>query len=306
MILITGLTGKSGTAFLEAMARDSYKGKIRVVVRKTSNIEKLISSGLNYELAVGDIKDENFLIKCLDGCDTVFHIASKAEIGVVASAVVKSKDVKHCFIVSSTSIFSNYRDASDKLIAAENEMKKAFAIKGVNWTIIRPTMIYGTINDNNISTFMKWLDKYPLFPIVKNGEALLQPVYKDDIGDAYYLLLVNKEHVENKEYIVSGERAISLKECLETISKSLGRKVLLINVPMPIAVLIVKFLYKVTFGKFDYREKLFRLTENRSFDHNEISWCFGYKPRSFELGVHELTKEYKSSLKGVCVQGNKI
>ena len=68
--------------------------------------------------------------------------------------------IQHGFMVSSTSIYARYRAASDKLIAAENEMKQLFdeRFRSISWTIIRPTMIYGTVNDTNISTFMKWLE----------------------------------------------------------------------------------------------------------------------------------------------------
>lgn len=74
-------------------------------------------------------------------------------------------------MVSSTSIYFRYHSSSEKLMATENEMKQAFG-RDITWTIIRPTMIYGK-GDSNISVFMHWLNKYPIFPIVENGGALL-------------------------------------------------------------------------------------------------------------------------------------
>ena len=38
MILITGLTGTSGSAFYDILVRENYSEKIRVLVRKTSDI----------------------------------------------------------------------------------------------------------------------------------------------------------------------------------------------------------------------------------------------------------------------------
>lgn len=38
-LLITGLTGVSGSAFYDVLCRRRYPGKIKVVVRKTTNCE---------------------------------------------------------------------------------------------------------------------------------------------------------------------------------------------------------------------------------------------------------------------------
>lgn len=293
MILFTGLTGKSGSSLVDAMAKDHFPERIRVVARKTSNTSKIQNSGLNYEFVYGDINDESFMKEAAEGCDVVFHIAAKASIGTVASAISKAESVKHCLMVSSTSVYSAYHSSSEKLKMAEKQMHEAFESKGISYTIIRPTMIYG-LGDRNISTFMRWLDRYPLFPIVENGEALLQPVYKDDIGKAFYLLLTHLDEIKNQEFIVSGEKAITLKNCLEIISNSIDRKTRFINIPTPVAKGLVQFAYFVSLGKVDYREQLFRLTENRAFEHTELSNRFGFEPRSFEDGVAELARAYKA------------
>lgn len=292
MILFTGLTGTSGKAFVDLLIKEGFSEHFRAVVRTISNTEQLKNSGLNFEMVCGDIDDEEFITEAAEGCDTVFHIAAKAKIAAVARAVAKTSSVKQCIFVSSTSIYSNYRAASDKVIAAEEEMKQLFTQKNISWTLIRPTMIFGSREDHNISTFMHWLNKYPLFPIVKKGAALLQPVNKNDLAQAYYLILSNRENVKNKEYIVSGERAMSLKETLRAIGKSIGKNNTFINVPMPIASFGANMLYILSFKRLDIREKLFRLSENRAFEHTAISEELGYSPKPFEYWIGFLADEY--------------
>lgn len=292
MILFTGLTGTSGRAFVDVLRKKNYTEPFKVIVRENSNIEQLGQSGLNCELIVGDLEDEQFLVESMEGCDCVFHIAAKAKIDIVARAVAKTTSVKHCIMVSSTSIYSSFRAASDKVIAAETEMKQLFECHTIDWTIIRPTMIFGTLRDHNISTFMRWLDKYKIFPLVKNGSALLQPVNVNDIAEAYYLILSNPEVVKGKEYIVSGEKPISLKEVLMQIGHSIGKKNVFVNVPMWLANLGVRMVYFLSFKKIDFVEKLFRLTENRSFSHEKISLELGYSPKPFEYWIEQLGKEY--------------
>ncbi len=300
MILITGITGKTGGGLIDAMIENGYKETIRVVVRETSNLSKLKNSGLSYEVCYGDISDELFLSRVAEGCETVCHIASKSHIDIIAKAVTNTRSVKHCYFVSSTSIYSEYRAASDKLIAAEKKMKLLFQnnTRRIAYTIIRPTMIFGTTNDKNISTFMKWLDRYPVFPIVNNGEALLQPVEKRDLGEGVFQLLSHPNEVKNKEYIISGDRPITLKYCLRCISDSIGKKTILINIPMPLAKAAVYAVYGLSMKKIDYLEKLARLTENRNFEHKEMTEQFGYTPQSFEFWIQDLAKEYLDNKKG--------
>ena len=77
MILITGLTGTSGSAFYDVLCREKYSGKIRVVVRSTTNLEQFKNSPLDLEFVTGDITDVDFMAKAMDGCELVFNIAAK-------------------------------------------------------------------------------------------------------------------------------------------------------------------------------------------------------------------------------------
>lgn len=293
MILITGLTGTSGSAFVDVLQSHEYPEYFRALVRKSSNLSQLKSSGLNFEVAYGDLNDEESLINAMAGCDTVFHIADKGQLKEIVDAAIKSKTIKKCILVSSTSIYSSYRKTS-YLAKDEKIIKSAMEQNNISWVLIRPTMIFGTLKDSNISRFMKWLDKYPVFPIVKHGSALLQPVFRYDLAEAYYLLLVNRYDCGNEEFVVSGERPLSLKEALMTISSSIGRKTTFVNVPFCVARVGVYLVYMLTHKKVDYREKLYRLTEDRAFEHTTITNRFGYKPRPFEEGVSLLSELYKN------------
>jgi uncharacterized protein YbjT (DUF2867 family) len=67
MLLITGITGHSGTYFLQELIKNNYAGTIRCVVRNSSDTSLLDSSGLKIEKVVGDIRDEKFLDSCMKG-----------------------------------------------------------------------------------------------------------------------------------------------------------------------------------------------------------------------------------------------
>ena len=52
----------------------------------------------------------------------------------------------------------------------------------LDWTILRPTMIFGTPADRNIIRLIKWIRKYPIIPIFGNGNSLQMPVYVNDLA----------------------------------------------------------------------------------------------------------------------------
>lgn len=76
MLLITGITGHSVRYFLQELIRNDYQGKIRFIVRNTSDLSLIEKSNLNYEIATGDLNDEEFLKTCLKDVDTIFHIVN--------------------------------------------------------------------------------------------------------------------------------------------------------------------------------------------------------------------------------------
>ncbi|MHB1151383.1 MAG: NAD-dependent epimerase/dehydratase family protein [Eubacteriales bacterium] len=295
MILFTGLTGTSGSALIDVLIRNKFDEKCKVIVRESSDTRALDISGLNFEKTLGTIDDELFLQSSMEDVEIVFHIAAKNKIEKVAKAAAKSSTVKQCIFVSSTSIYSQYRTTSENLIKQEQKAKTMLDAKGITFTFIRPTMIFGTLNDHNVSIFMRIIDRLPLFPIVKHGEALLQPVSCKDLAESYYLILKNRHVAEGKEYIVSGDRPITLLEMFKIIEKCLGRKNYYINIPFWVAQTSALCVFCASFGKIDFREKLLRLTEDRNFEHSLITEEFAYNPLPFEERLKEHYEEYFKS-----------
>lgn len=291
-VLITGLSGTSGSAFYDVLCREKYSEKIRVVVRRTTDRSMFDGSPLDLEFFEGDVSDPAFMIRAVDGCDTVFHIASKQIIQPLADAVLQSESVHNVIMISSTIVYSKYYRT---LYLAEDERKckEKFDKKGVKYVFLRPTMIFGTKNDHNISCFIKWFLKWPVFPIVRDGKASIQPVSRLDLAEAYYLVLKNFDHLQKKEYIVSGERKMTLREMFEIICRLSGKHVRFFNVPMWIAKVGVEFVYLCSFKRIDYREKLDRLSEDRAYGHDEITKELGYAPMPFEERVRPLIDSLK-------------
>lgn len=293
MVLITGLTGTSGQAFYDVLCREKYGEKIRVVVRETTNTEIFDNSPLDIELVIGDVTDVGFLIQAMNGCDTVFHIAAKDKSEYIAQAVLASQQIRSVIFISSTIVYSQYY-AKSRLNEFEPVIRKQFEEKGIQCIFIRPTMIFGTTHDRNISVFIRWFNKFPIFPIVKHGSATIQPICRLDLVEAYYMILKNIDTLQHQDYIVSGEQPMTLIEMFSIITDQLERNVRFINIPFALAKLLVNVIYILSLTKIDYREKLDRLGENRAYAHNEIYEEFGFEPLPFSERVAPLIQEIRS------------
>lgn len=297
MLLVTGITGHSGKYFLQELINHTYEDTIRCVVRSSSDTSLLDNSGLKIEKVVGDLTDQEFLDQCMKDVDTVMHIGAIFYSIVVMKAAVKN-NLKRAILVHTTGIYSKYKSASEEYKNIESEVRKIVKenTSQIGLTTLRPTMIYGNINDKNMVVFIKMVDKLRLFPVIDQGKNLLQPVNGRDLGIAYYQVLAKPE-IMNGDYILSGEKPITMVDIFKLISNNLGKKTVFVSVPLDFGVLLTRILKVVTLGKVDYIEKVQRMGEDRSYSHEDATRDFGYDPMPFSEGLKIEVKQYVKKFK---------
>jgi nucleoside-diphosphate-sugar epimerase len=293
MILITGITGKSGKWFLEKLKTDPLAGQqYRIVIRNTSNADIVDNCILPIEKVKGDLADFNFVNSIMFDVSTVLHIAGiYTSLNIVKAAI--NNNVGRLILVHTTGIYSKYKSASKDYLVIEDEINTLIKGTRINLTILRPTMIYGSITDNNIVVFIRMVDKLRFFPIVNHANYLLQPAHEKDLGEAYYKVLIFEKTTRNKNYNLSGKDPILLIDIFKTIGKYLGKTNKFISVPFIVAYFGGWVLYIITIGMIDYREKIQRLVEPRVFEYSDAARDFGYSPVAFEEGVKAEIDEYK-------------
>lgn len=292
MLLVTGITGHSGRYFLQELIDNKYEGTIRCIVRETSDTSMLDNSGLKVEKVVGELTDQEFVNRAMVGVDEVMHIASIFYSVNIIKAAVKN-NVKRAIFVHTTGIYSKYKSASEEYQNIELTIQDTIknSNSNIHFIYLRPTMIYGYLNDRNMIVFIKMVDKLRVFPVISNGKNLLQPVNGRDLGKAYYQLLMKKE-ITKGDYILSGEKPISMLEMFKLISNNLNKKTTFISIPLGLGVFMARCLKLITFGKVDYVERVQRMGEDRNFPHDVAERDFGYKPMLFSEGLKIEIKDY--------------
>lgn len=225
------------------------------------------------EVVRGDLSSE----LPLDGVSTLVYCASMG-FGHVPRLVnqLESSSVSRAVFVSTTAIFTRLPSASREVrLAAET----AVTHSGLNWTILRPTMIYGTARDRNISRLLHFLKRWSVFPLC--GNALWQPIYVEDLADALVAAL-DSPAAERKTYNVGGAAPLRFAELVRTAARAVGRfRVALVPVPVGAAVLGARLTRVVS------PEQIRRLAEDKAFDYADAARDFGFAPRPFAEGVRQ-------------------
>ena len=294
MLLVTGITGRSGEYFVKELIDNNYKGSIRCIVRENSDTSQLDASVLNIEKVVGDLNDQEFMNEVLKNIETVLHIGSITYSISLAKAAVLN-NVKRLILVHTTGIYSKYKSASEEYKNIELNVEKIIRESNskIGLIYLRPTMIFGSTNDMNMIIFIKMVDRLRLFPVVAKGKNLLQPVNRRDLGKAYLQILLKSEIV-NGDYILSGERPLSTIEIFKLISDGLNKKTIFISFPLGLCVICARLIKFCTLGKIDYVEKVQRMGEDRNFPHELAYIDFGYQPMPFKEGLNIEIQEYLS------------
>ena len=273
-VLVSGGTRLLGQGFLE-MLRDSGGHEIRCLVRRTSPVERL--RGL--ELVYGDAADVCSLEQALKGTEAFVHIAGIEYVPQILEAMRRA-EVERLVAVSSTSAYSKFEFRSAPRLTNEALLKKS----GIRWTIVRPSMIYGSELDHNMHKLLRFLDRSPVFPLFGNGENLWQPVYFEDLARGMYAALT-QQGTEGQIYDLPGERPLRYLDLVRTAASALGKRVCIAKIPSePVRRgLLVTERLKIPLPIKS--EQVLRLREDKAYPYEKAQEELGYTPRSFEEGI---------------------
>lgn len=292
-LLITGSTGHSGQYFLELLNENpNLFTSVRCVVRNTSDTSNFSKfNNLDIDLIKGDLNSTKFLEEALEDIDIILNIAN-IKFSPILYKLAREKNIEWMISVHTTGRYSNFKSASTEYIKIEDNM---LGNRHVPLTILRPTMIYGSMRDKNMSKLIKFLDRTPIFPVFGNGKNLLQPVRAQDLAQAYYNVLTNPEITKNKEYDLSGQDEIEYKKIVNLITERLGKKVRLLPVPISLSKIAARFGEKFI-PKFPItEEQVLRMQEDKVFSHKKAKEDFEYNPMDFRSGIFNEVDEYLHS-----------
>ena len=287
-IIISGGNGFTGRYLCKYLISRGLK--FSVILRPGTNSDWMVKNQI--PIIYFDLYQINQNLKVLKNFDCFINIAS---IGFgLCKHIIEACEmvsIKRVIFISSTSIFTSLNARSKKIrTEAENLIMQSNLI----WTIIRPTMIYGSPRDRNMIRLIRWIDHFPILPIFGNGDALQQPINVEDLVSFVYKTIKKKEAFNNV-FNVSGKEPITFNQIIKIISKVLKRKPLKIYLPSSITSQILCFLELLNIKLPIKSEQIKRLNEDKSFSHSKAQNLIGYEPINFYEGIKREIFLYKNN-----------
>lgn len=276
-ILVLGASGNIGSSLVKRLGRLAHN--VSVLVRSDSAAASFSESGV--QVFKGDLEDSEAIKPAMENVDVVINTSYIVFArNILRAALESSAGVKRILYIGSTGIYTSLpsRSASNKRSAEEMIRNSS-----IPYTILRPTMVYGTAGDRNIFRLISFLYRFKFFPVFGNGENLMQPVYINDVIEAIISAL-NTPGTIRKSYDIGGRDAITYNDLIDTTALKLGKKIKKLHLPMGPSL----WLARVAKGRFPVsEEQILRLNENKDVEISAASCDFGYKPISFNEGVEK-------------------
>lgn len=206
---------------------------------------------------------------------------------------LKSMGAQRVVALSSTSRFTKTASSdiseqalAQRIVACEQQFADWAQSHGIEWVILRPTLIYGLGLDKNVCEIARFIRRYTFFPLFGKAAGLRQPVHVQDVAQACLAAL--SAPTSNRAYNISGGETLTYREMVARVFSALGRTPRMFSVPLSAfhaAVSVLRFLPRYRNWSSAMAE---RMNQDLVFDHTDAEKDLGFSPRPFVLSATDL------------------
>jgi NADH dehydrogenase len=289
VILLTGATGYVGRHVLERLqARGT---PVRCLVLPG---DPAAPSGPGVEVVRADLLDGPALVPLGGGVSTVVHAAALM-LPNPADRIhaVNVEGTRHLLAAARGWGVSRfvYLSAVSAVYAEKNsygrskaEAERLVIDSGLDYTILRPTMVYGPDGGLHFAQLVRLLRRIPLVtPILGSGGARLQPVWIGDVVDAIERVL-ESPRAARRTYNVSGATVVRFDELCRNICSEAGLRRIQFRIPLGLLRVVARVAARLP-GSFLTPEALSGLSQDATLDYASFQAECGYAPLDIDAGL---------------------
>jgi NADH dehydrogenase len=247
MILVTGGTGVVGSAIVAELHKQGQS--VAVLGRDAAKIERAF--GGSVEARQGDVTRPETLARAMNGIDIVIdavqfptspievprrgwtfeNVDYRGTVNQVDAA--KAAGVKRYAYVSAIGADLNGPKHWFRFKAmAEQHLQQS----GPEWTIVRPTWIYGP-RDHSLNRLLGFTNFLPFLPFFGDGKQDMQPVFIEDVGRIVAQAALAPQ-AANQLFELGGPEVMSMNQVMQTGLEVMGRKRFILHQPLAVGKLI--------------------------------------------------------------------
>jgi len=313
VLLITGATGRLGRKLVQVLLKKKHR--LRLLVRSEKQARKMFGSRAAQFFEADLVKSpEKKLVEACRNCSAVVHLAGLVDFQaseremIVQNAVATEKlvsaarkaGVKRFVFLSSASVYRRIKylpvDEKHPLTPttaygiSKKLAEEAVQDSGLDYVILRPTIIYGQGFDEGFGAVVRAVKKGEM-KIIGDGLNRVPFIHVDDVVQAILLSLHAKK--SRQAFILSGPDVVTQEEALTQVALQLG-------VPKPTRHVSKKMAYFIAWADEAIsrlagrrprmqREHVYVLSEDRVFSVEKARKLLGWRPRiSFKKGLKQV------------------
>ena len=229
MVLLTGTTGFVGRLMVKALRAAGQP--VRCLVRSP---EKAHAQGLtDVELVQGDILAPASLAAAMAGVEKVIHLVGiivergKATFARVhyqgtGNVVAAAKQASVKRFVQMSALGARADADATPYQRTKWQAEQVVVASGIPYVILRPSIIFGP-GDGFVTQMVNMLRKAPLIPIVGTGDYKLQPIFVDNVCQAF-LQALTAAKAANKVFALAGPEVLTYETIIDIIARTIGIK----------------------------------------------------------------------------------
>lgn len=163
------------------------------------------------------------------------------------------------------------RTLSRRLREGEAALARACGDRGIAWTVLRPTLIYGAARDRSLTPLARRAARWRVFALPA-GDGLRQPVHAQDVAAA--VLCALDGGASGKVIPVGGGERLPAADMFARVRASVPARTLPIPIPAPLVRAMAGCLPPL-------RGPLTRLQQDLVADNAQLERLLGVHPRDF-------------------------
>lgn len=294
-IVIPGGAGFVGRNLVRIMVEDGYDpNNIVVIDSDEKKLRKLEKLNINVHLA--DLAEDGEWMREFKGADYVVNLAAQISSpdyepfyrnNILATKKVleacEQAGVKRIVHFSSIAVLSVRKDHYAQTKLEGEELVKSC---GLEYCVLRPSIMYGPTNEENLGYLIDFSRKFPIFPIPGHGKWPRQPIYIDDVCNL--VLSIMRDFPSNEVYNVNGKDIVYFKDMVKDVQKQMGGLKFQVHLPVSLFKFLMIGFQKLTGNAHFTEDQVDSLTAEEIFP--EYPWWeeFDIEVTSFEDGVRKM------------------